>query len=127
MIYREKVKLPRPVADSIEQLRGEGFDNRYIIECSLNDGDPCVLTDFVNDVGFTQLMQALVEGYDVKGTPEDEIRNYYRNNQHNAWEYEDGDEDDPSYHRSQGVIEAVEFVLDELNVKIKGINEEETK
>jgi hypothetical protein len=125
MIYREKVKLPRPVADSIEQLRGEGFDNRYIIECSLNDGDPCVLTDFVNDVGFTQLMQALVEGYDVKGTPEDEIRSYYRNHQHNVWEYEE--DDGPLYHHSQGVIEAVEFVLDELNWRVKGINEGETK
>jgi hypothetical protein len=118
-----RVKLPRPVAESIEQLRSDGFDNRYIIECALSTDEPCVLTEFASNVSFTQLMQALVEGYDVKGTPEDEIYAYYRKNQHEAWETQELDDEQLAYEVSSARMEAVEFTLNELNVIIKGINE----
>jgi hypothetical protein len=121
-----RVKLPRDVAESIEQLRSEGFENRYIIECALNTKEPCVLTMFASEVSFDDLMAALTYGYDVKGTPADEIYTYYRHHQNNVWDYGD-DSRDPDYHRSQGALDAVEYVLDELNVKIIGINEKEER
>jgi hypothetical protein len=121
MISNSRVKLPRDVAQSIEQLRKDGFDSRDIIEIAIQSKGT-VLYDYANNISFDDLLDAITNGYDVKGTVHEEVRDYYREAQHVVWDYPDETED-PHYHRNAGIVDAVEFVLNELNVTIEGVND----
>jgi hypothetical protein len=79
----EKVTLPREVAEAIEHYRVRGFGNASIITIASNNGSGVghaktlvyyVLEDADNsDI----LMSALVNGYEIETTPEDDLREYY--------------------------------------------------
>lgn len=122
MTKQPRVKLPRPVADEIEQFRYDGFETRDILEQAINSkgGEIC---DYAANVSFDALVSALVNGYDVKGTPHDEVSAYYNEMKRTAWDYPE-DTEDPHYHYARGAEDAIDFVLDELNIKIKGVNAE---
>ncbi|WP_055108928.1 hypothetical protein [Paenibacillus ihumii] len=77
---REKVMLPRDVAEAIESFRDEGHDNDYIMRYLARDlsngGTPSnrlvTLKNYSRENG-GQLIQALANGYTVEQSPEERL------------------------------------------------------
>lgn len=75
----DKVKIPKELADEIETIRKcARFTNKQIIAAKAREDKP--FNDqykALNDVDFDLLVKALVNGYQVAKTPEEEVRDYY--------------------------------------------------
>ncbi|MEC0369996.1 hypothetical protein [Paenibacillus chibensis] len=101
--------IPAEVADVIERLRAEGYDNSGIVALESRTGgglhsDPITLRTIL----FDTLLAALVNGYEREKTPEDKIRAVYE-------EPADGE-------YAQGYEDGIVFTLDTLGIKIAGVN-----
>lgn len=117
----DKVRLPREVAEAIEGLRSLGY-GPYAIVCMVHEkrNEPGI--DVIRryaPLHHGELMQALVNGYEVEYTPEDRVRNYHK-------ELLECIEKNPTMERAQcewrSEVEGIEKTLDFLNIKIEGIN-----
>lgn len=123
-----KVKLPREVAQAIEDLRKDGMSNFNI----MYQAQGAVVTnsyltirkwafDFPGEGSPDLLMQALVNGYEVEKTPEDRVREYFEIlKRREVYAEENGHL--TAQHR-QGRL-SVAITLDILGIKIKGVNAE---
>jgi len=122
----EKVKLPREVAEAIEELRSNGVSNFGILHRAYNavESEPdLAITRWAFDSGEGTpdlLMHALVNGYEIEieKTPEERLREYYeylllcqKKHAHKG-EYTKADA------RLDGFLTALEL----LEVKIEGVN-----
>jgi len=120
----EKVKLPREVAEAIDKLKAEGY-RPYPIVCKVHEGKSyddrvSVLRKYAID-NDNKLMHALVNGYEVEQTPEDRIRQMYREWAEKVTEaYKSGDEESHKKYkcRIQGVMETLVI----LGIQIEGVN-----
>jgi hypothetical protein len=111
-----KVTLPQAVAEAIEDLRALGFRNRDILDViSEGTGNESLrhtvaaIADYANDQ-FDDLLHALVAGYTVERTPEEEIRSYFEGLEERVDDYSDG------------LHDGIKYVLDQLDIKIEGVN-----
>lgn len=108
-----KVKLPKNVADAIETLRSMDFkvtnwDIVYAFAVSKADEYPALIEFARND--FDTLLQALVNGYEVEISPEDKVREYYK--QQNSISTDDQDT----------AARVIRNVLNFLEINIEGVN-----
>lgn len=106
----KKIKLPREITEAIEDLRVEGYtDTQIVYDVESGKGNR-TLNDYFFDVGTPDdLMQALVNGYEVEKTPEEMVREFYESlNTSEVWEPKKRD--------------GVEQTLNILGIKIGGIN-----
>lgn len=106
-----KVKLPRKVAKAIEALRSDGYaDTQIVYEIEANKADHVLADYFFEKATPDELMQALVNGYEVEQAPERALIDLFD-------AYQDIDEFDG------GVRFGIVSTLDILGIKIGGINE----
>lgn len=103
-----KVKLPREVANIIDQAKEQGGIERLV--ALIADKDPIGYRSYapVMEIGLQTLMTALVNGYEVVETPEEKVRGYYRG----IFDYS------PKHPRM-----AVRETLDLIGIKIEGVND----
>lgn len=114
----EKVVLPKEVADAITNLRNAGLTDFYIIGNAYNgnrhDADLKLITEYINEnanafddeeeKGYMHIMKALVNGYEVKQTPEDKVKEMYQKSTEHCFR------------------KAIFMTLSTLNIKIEGVN-----
>lgn len=116
-----KVKLPREVAKAIDAILAGNEDNRmnrYGIITRLDNQkelgrnpEMLILNEYFNVIEWNSprhphtLMEALVNGYEVEKSPEDELREYYRSGETSTQE-----------------AQAIRATLGILGIKIGGIN-----
>lgn len=114
----EKVTLPKEVAEAIEDVCQFDYSNAEIIATIVNDyGQVAYGTEFPvlikysreDDGNLDRLMAALVNGYEVEKTPEENLREYYGR-------FREGNYPD-QYYRA-----AIRSTLEILGVKVEGIN-----
>lgn len=119
----DKVKLPKEIAGVIEEFKKtyiEGY-NWMILSAITRDPDEkishyeSILRNFAkgSEKNFIKILQALVNGYEVEQTPEDKVREIFKN-------------PDP-FHNGIGELSAsyrdgIRDTLDTLNIKIEGVN-----
>ncbi|EME72202.1 hypothetical protein OZL92_17440 [Bacillus sonorensis] len=105
----KKPVITKEQAEAFEKLREQYTDEEIVIkyiesELDLFDsGCACLY-----DLGFTDFLAALINGYEVEKTPEEKVREYYE-----------------SYGGSPSAMErkeAVQDTLDLLGIKIEGVN-----
>lgn len=111
-----KVKVPREVAEAIEELRGLGLINSEILMKAV-DGTPLeteaewALFDWACEEGEDSLMTALVIGYEVEKTPEEMLHECYEELKQSSLECE--------YEcKARTIVHTLEI----LGIKIGGIN-----
>lgn len=117
----EKVVLPKEVAEAIDVLRDKAWSNHQILrQIEGTDINTYVirLVGYVKLYGFDNLLQALVNGFEVEETPEDKIRYAYKQYHDTAISKEK--EDDKEF--CKGAVEGIIFALTALNIKIDGVN-----
>jgi hypothetical protein len=108
----EKVKLPREVAEAIENVRGH-YKVGAEFDLNLMDKEKfegtIVISLFANESreNMIRYFQALVNGYEVEETPEEKVKNIY---QYYLSAY------------SGFAAKAIMEVLDVLEIKIEGVN-----
>lgn len=121
----EKVKLPKEVAEAIESLRNKGFANCNIFGATLSVHDHIdevdVLCSYFNGNpepysrrSYDVLMEALVNGYIVEETPEDELRKKYRHLRRRIARY--------GLDIDKGEAKGMRRTLATLGIKIEGLN-----
>lgn len=123
MPNQTKVHLPRDVAEAISNLQQRRAN--YEIVRSVFGGyagdDPNENKIFrwarVNDERFTELLSALVNGYEVEKSPEDKVREYYDDIRALSEKYEEP--------YDKGTVDGIKFTLDALGITIEGINDKE--
>lgn len=118
----EKVKVPQEVADAIEYAKKVHTSLTNILDDVFNcggsgDAEMKMLAEFFKDDEIS-LMSALVNGYEIKKTSDERLREYYeyllfRKKGHaSKGEYAKADA------RLDGFLKALEL----LEVKIEGVN-----
>jgi hypothetical protein len=115
------VKIPKDIARRIEELRAIAWSNLKIMTEAL--APESEFYDYVK-LNFDTFSKALTEGYTIKNSAEEEIRWYYKQAQSDSLDFassEYGHERAQS-EIAQAKVEAVEFVLAELNIQIRGVN-----
>jgi hypothetical protein len=114
-----KVKITEQQAEHIEYLRSISYTNNEIIREWVENGrwedEPEI---------FEKMCEALFTGYETKGKPEDELKKYYLKAQSEIFEIQDewdGDEDeeDSRLAREEGKMEAIKFVIDIMDLKVR--------
>ncbi|ASB90497.1 hypothetical protein [Bacillus sonorensis] len=118
----KKPVITKEQAEAFEKLREQYTDEEIVIkyiesELDLFDsGCACLY-----DLGFTDFLAALINGYEVEKTPEEKVREYYE-------KLCDG-YDRAQFYEDQGkyllMKRAVRRTLGALGIKISGINDEE--
>lgn len=115
----EKITLPRDVAEAIEAARNS-FTDGEIISAAIgwNDyGEDSLITlrKWTREDSYTtrenELMSALVNGYNIKQSPEEKLREYYE-------DLRDSSEGSIYWSRSEGVLNTLSI----LGIQIEGIN-----
>jgi hypothetical protein len=76
----EKIKLPKKVAKDIEFIKSFAkWTDREIIAAKAKEDAPFNgAYSGLNECDFDTLLRALVNGYEVEKTPEEEVRELYR-------------------------------------------------
>ena len=105
----KKPVITKEQAEAFEKLREQYTEEEMVIkyiesELDLFDSSCACLYD----LGFTDFLAALINGYEVEKTPEEKVREYYE-----------------SYGGSPSAMErkeAVQDTLDLLGIKIEGVN-----
>jgi hypothetical protein len=113
----DKVKLPLVVAEALNEFLADGHSHQIIMTAVIAIGagpsshldETLVLKRYSAEGGFTNIMQALVNGYEVEQTPEDEVLEMYARL-------------DFSYEPEKSIGKAIVRTLDILNIKIEGVN-----
>jgi DNA integrity scanning protein DisA with diadenylate cyclase activity len=111
-----KIIVPKQVADAIAHYVDLADTKTEALQDILRLGyeaerSEIILRHFEHD--YDELMEALICGYEVAETPEDEIRKYYT--QHLFLAYSGK----PS---SKNAVDAIKFTLNKLGIKIAGVN-----
>lgn len=124
----EKVKLPREVADAIETISRMQNWKMRVMECmfddhrSLSSEMSTVKTYFhYNGTNGELIMQALVNGYEVEQTPEDNVRDRYNRYLDQVKMYRDREQRSDELHW-EGRIYGIRECLFDLGIKIEGVN-----
>lgn len=134
----EMVTLPKEVAEAISALREIGWSNVRIASAlehgKASDGSNVgMLRKFAYVDGDNEdlILAALVNGYKVEKTPEEQIRELYEEAEEQIREiYE---EKNDNYHNEnsydkwrkgyyEGVLNTVKNILDILGIEVEGIN-----
>jgi hypothetical protein len=118
MTNANKVTLPREVAEAIDYFKLNRWTNSGIYGISTNvSQSPLTDEDRIRAVAIVRyfgcmkhdlLMKALVNGYEVEKSPEDEIRDYMRELR--------------MQREGLAKIGAILHVLNTLDIKIEGVN-----
>jgi hypothetical protein len=117
-----KVNLPKEVAEAIEYYRGQGFSNASIIATAVTNAGvgsrakALVYYVTAGENNSDELMRALVNGFAVEQTPEEQVRGYCKD-VITRWE---GANDTDRYY--EGSHDAIITVLGILGIKIEGVN-----
>lgn len=124
-----KVTLPKEVAEAIEIIRGCGWSNYYIVASTdkpLKDSRPCyeeieVIRRWAVEGNSDKLLEALVNGYEVEKSPEEELREYY-----DECVYFNRDADylpEEIRNRYGAKVVSINTTLSILGITIEGIND----
>jgi hypothetical protein len=121
----DKVKLPRRVVDAINYfLHNERLSYSEIVWQSYQVNQTTehgrYLRDYASD-NFVDILQALVNGYEVEETPEDKVRDYIDHLKSTRDRIDLAPERCRSAEYS-GRIDSVLQTLSLLNIKIEGVN-----
>ena len=123
--------LPKEVAEAIEKLRADGMNNYAIMVCAQHancDESLLVIQDWAFECeaysGKTDnLMNALVNGYEVEKTPEEKVREYYESIERWAKRMREraghAGESNALYE-----LTGIETTLNKLGITIEGVNKE---
>lgn len=93
--------IPREVANEIERMREEGSTDFGIVEQAISD-------DILCEYSYREphrLLVAITHGYTVEQSPEEKVREYYEQDETNAYQET-----------------AIRQTLDLLGIKITGVN-----
>lgn len=125
--------IPRQVAKAIERLRSAGADNQAFMDYVVQGGvSPSAqeIRAFALD-NFDTLLAALVNGYEIEKTA-DEVAEEERQAAHKriAASYSARRRDAAYFQtylpaaggRSRGYAEGIKFTINELGIKIEGVN-----
>jgi hypothetical protein len=134
----EKVKLPKSIAEKIEFLRHRVIDQKFLFHKVFEEPSENVIANFedlpidyqkVIDKKITELYEfvyehpelyytALINGYEIEMTREERLLEVYKSYEKGSLEavHPIGKE---RYHL---VCQGIKIALDELGIKIKGIN-----
>jgi hypothetical protein len=122
----DRVKIPKRVAEAIEGLKklhwetGRLLDMNEIIQAKGYNGLPSVIYEYVysNDKNIENYMKAVLNGYEIEMTREERLLEVYKSYEKGSLEavHPIGKE---RYHL---VCQGIKIALDELGIKIKGIN-----
>lgn len=121
----DKVKLSREVAEALDSLRRQGGGNYEIVAAFIKRRKEIpeikTLADAfeLNKISFDDILNALVNGYEIEKSPEDKVREYYERASKRFLSLEDGSYEDGYV---SGVIDAVEETLNLLGIKVPGVN-----
>lgn len=106
---QDKVKLPKRIAEPLENMRAKGMQSFAIVR---NHIENCHIEvngwENLQYMNPDDLIRALYVGYEVEQTPEEKVKDYYDSQKYHI------DEDHAEY--------AIRNVLDILNIKIEGVN-----
>ena len=117
-----KPVITKEQAEAFEKLREQYTDEEIVIkyiesELDLFDSSCACLYD----LGFTDFLAALINGYEVEKTPEEKVREYFGEAQRRRRERRDaGDIESMRY--NSGKIDGVRTALAILGIKIEGVN-----
>jgi hypothetical protein len=117
-----KVTLPKEVAEAVGYYRGQGFSNASIISTAVTNAGvgshakALVYYVTAGENNSDELMRALVIGFAVDQTPEEQIREYWEDV---MTRWENADDTDRYY---EGSHDAILTVLGILRAKIEGVN-----
>jgi hypothetical protein len=115
-----KVKLPKNVAEAIEQVRlsyksGCEYDLLFLNRERYGKMEEIGLYVYESRENMMRYFQALVNGYEVEETPEDKVREYFGL-------YSGNFRDSHEHRHALGVTQGVRETLNILNIKIDGVN-----
>jgi Protein of unknown function (DUF1642) len=113
-----RVTLPREVAEAIEDLRKDHYDNRALID-EIYEGAARPVLQAYAEANFDTLLNALVNGYEIEKSPEDKVREYYEEIREVFKSTIDGSYDE-EYLR--GIMHGVVKTLNLLGIKVPGVN-----
>lgn len=110
----DKVKLPKNVTEAIEKCR-EGYSEKDVIAIAIADyksGSYREMQVFANEY-FEVFLKAIVNGYEIEESPEDQVRECFKN--------------PPLFNNGIGELSTsyrngIRDTLDTLNIKIEGVN-----
>lgn len=112
-----RVTLPREVAEALDSLRRQGGGNYEIVAAFIKRRKEIpeikTLADAfeLNKISFDDILNALVNGYEIEKSPEDKVREYYEFVRRSI-------RDD----YSDGILDGIEKTLDLLEIKVPGVN-----
>jgi len=114
-----RVTLPREVAEALDSLRRQGGGNYEIVAAFIKRRKEIpeikTLADAfeLNKISFDDILNALVNGYEIEKSPEDKVREYYESLDKR-----------PLCSEAYGWHEAkaIKKTLDFLEIKIPGVN-----
>jgi hypothetical protein len=115
----DKAKLPKEVVNALDDFRDTYGGYEWMVMAAIireqfekESHAEVVIREFAkkDQQNFVMIMQALVNGYEVEQTPEDEVRDIYNRYL--------------SPYNGIGAS-AIRDCLDALNINIKGVNENE--
>ena len=117
----EKLKVSREVADAIDSFRSEFGDETLLCRHAQGweDHEPLCKLPMVD------LATALIVGYEVRMTPHEVIANEHRRTVKEAIDGRAGrfELTELGIEKRKSFVEGIEFILDTLNIKIKGVND----
>lgn len=114
----EKVKVSRELATAIETaLEYCGSKNDVLQEHIDTWSDDCIP---LNSLSFLELAEILVNGYEVEQTPEEKWEGIYKEASRKLGTFNYSEHEDA---RIEGLLEAIEEMTKDFNLKIKGVSE----
>lgn len=125
----EKVVVTKEVAEAIEYLRNQYEvykDDSFFIEAHAIHHSPHTEASWadcpiLNEVSTEVFARAILNGYEVEKSPEEQVREYYdrcRTNSEIA--YEQGEYRQSEY--LNGQVNGISLTLQTLGIKIEGVN-----
>lgn len=121
----DKVKLPKEVSNQVEALRRCSYSNWSILNFIEKNGvQGAVFKNWISEETeepnerFDIFLQALVNGYEVEETPEEQIKAHFLKH----WENQKTLSVDRE--TSRVICTTISNVLNALNIKIVGVNHE---
>lgn len=115
------VKIPKEIAKRIEELQAIAWPNLKIMTEAVNPESE--FYDYVR-LNFDTFSKALTDGYEIKDSPEEEIRRYFKSANGDSLDfYHSEDKDEKRISEiATAKVDAILFVLAELGVQIPGVN-----
>lgn len=110
------VKVSREIAELIssEVIEYGGPENFLKVHSNINNQWKGHLRA-LNEITIWEMAQALINGYEIEETPEERIKKVYL--------LRKGDSINMDDTWSKAFVRAIDFLLEELDIKIEGIND----